>query len=106
MNEDKGNISDGYHTFKELYEHRHRLIIALAKRCSNSWKSRLHSDGTMFKGWFVIGIGGLKYGDNKQITYHLPSELWRDCIKIQTLEKAPEYDGHSPNDVLERLKVI
>ena len=113
-NIDKGEISDGYHTFNELYEHRHRLFIALCKAIfldpqyqtgqkANIWRSKRHSDGELAFGgtWFVLGIGE-KSGE--QITYHLPIEKWDETDVAMTLEKAPEFDGHTSNDVLERIK--
>jgi len=103
-------ISDGYHTFDELYEHRIVLFIALCKQraehnCNrgkfhNVWRSKLHSDGTMFDDWFVMGIGKEK---GEQMTYHLPITKWEDTNFAETLEKAPEWDGHTPEDVLNRI---
>lgn len=109
---------DGYHTFDELYEHRITLFIAFCKelaanrireaiqggmvRYAKVWRSKLHSDGTMFDGgWFILGIGKDK-GD--QITYHLPIAKWDETHFAETLIKAPEFDGHTSEDVLERLK--
>ena len=106
---DTGKISDGYHTFDELYEHRIILFIALCKQIDNQpyegdeykiWRSKLHSDNTMFDGWFVMGIGKEK---GKQITYHLPIKKWEDIEFAETLEKAPEWDGHTSKDVLSRI---
>lgn len=102
------NVSDGYHTFGELYEHRITLWIALCRlvqRNTNSgsrsaWRSRLHSDGTSYAGWFVLGITGDRV---KQITYHLPDSRWDECAFAVTLEKCPEFDGHTSADVLRRL---
>jgi hypothetical protein len=97
------NTSDGYHTFKELYEHRHMLFIALMHMMPGlSWRSKLHADGTSFHGWFIAGIS-LPKGD---ITYHLPNELWTliDGSNIKVLPNAPEWDGHTANDVIERLR--
>ena len=97
---DNGNISDGYHTFNELYEHRHALFICLANLYfSKSWKSKLHSDGTSMDGWFISGI---ELPSGKQISYHLPENLFNKLM-IPELEKAPEWDGHTPNDVVDRL---
>jgi len=101
-----GDISDGYHTFDELYEHRVALFIALSKKCSKDisvWRSKLHSDGSKYWGWFIIGIDKRK---GRQITYHLPEEKWEETNFAEELEKAPEYDGHTPEDVLERLKKL
>ena len=102
---------DGYHTWDELYEHRIRLWLALCRYfiqgkasydSRNVWISKLHSDGTSLDGWFIMGIA--KEMGN-QITYHLPLSYWDECVKTaEVLEKAPEFDGHTTDDVLERLK--
>lgn len=110
---DTNHISDGYHTFGELYEHRIVIYIALCRILANSdysgnhhfetnpvWRSRLHSDGSSFDGWFVLGIG---YEKGYQITYHLPESKWEACGFAETLNHAPEWDEHTSNDVLTRL---
>jgi hypothetical protein len=109
------SMSDGYHTFDELYEHRIRLFISLCRTISKDpqyqtgqkskiWCSILHSDGTSFEGWFILGIGKEK---GKQITYHIPTRFRNEvCEFAQVLNKAPEYDGHTGDDVLKRLKNI
>lgn len=103
-------VSDGYHTMDELYEHRVAIYIALCKMVATSqfrevWRSKNHSDGEPAFGgtWFVLGIN--KEGGS-QVTYHLPIEKWDQTEFAETLEKAPEFDGHSSADVLERLKAI
>jgi hypothetical protein len=100
---DLGNTSDGYHTFNELYEHRNQLWIALCKALHPRfvWKSKLHSDGTFYPGWFVLGYR-MKHG--KQITYHLPMSLWESCDFANTRNRAPKFDGHSSEDVVDRIK--
>ena len=95
--EDKNKISDGWHTFDELYQHRNVLFIKL------SWRSKLHSDGTMHEGVFIAGIG--KEMGN-QITYHIPLSKWNETNFMETLKKAPEYDGHTNEEVLKRLEKI
>lgn len=113
--EKTNDVSDGYHTFGELYDHRITLWIALCnlraqvtdsnerQYFEDVWRSKKHSDGELaFDGkWFVLGIGTDK-GD--QITYHVPIERWDECDFADELEKAPEWDGHTSSDVLERLK--
>jgi hypothetical protein len=98
------DISDGFHTFDELYTHRAALYIALARVIGEAdgtvWRSALHSDGTRFAGWFVLGIGD---APGKQITYHLPNSQWPECEFAETRDRAPEFDGHTPADVLLRL---
>ncbi len=39
----------------------------------------------------------------KQITYHLPLVKWDECRFATTLERGFEWDGHTPDDVIERL---
>jgi len=95
-----GETSDGYHTFNELYEHRHALFSALCK-FTDSWKSKLHSDGTMFDGWFIAGINT----PAGQATYHLPMSWW-DCVHAKELEQAPDWDGHTADDTVNRIKMI
>ena len=124
-------VSDGYHTFDDLYEHRHALFIALCSVYSarehvtsmpsvcwckprvevvngstitiheNVWRSKQHLDGSMFEGMFIVGIGR---EPGNQITYHLPISEWNATDFAETLENAPEWDGHTPNDVISRLK--
>ena len=92
-------VKDDYHTMDELYDHRTILFAIVCKQHStSSWKSKRHSDGTSEDGWFIAGIE-TPYG---QITYHQKMEYWEyfDC---KELEKAPKYDGHTPEDVLYRL---
>ncbi len=100
----KGIISDGWHTFDELYEHRAELFIALCRKVKeNVWRSKLQSDGIMFENMFLLGVGKNK---GEQITYHLPLSKWEEVNFAETLEKAPEFDGHTSNDNIERLKRI
>jgi hypothetical protein len=106
MSEDTGKISDGYHTFDELYDHRITLWIALCRKLHRIypiWRSKLHSDGSTFEGWFVLGINRRA---GTQMTYHLPLSRWDETDFAETLERAPEWDGHTPADVLERLKTL
>jgi hypothetical protein len=119
LNLDTNLISDGYHTFGELYEHRIELFITICKIICDFykiglissttpgdlcvWRSLKHSDGSGFDGWFILGIAKAK---GEQITYHLPMSKWDRCLFAEELELAPEWDGHTANDVLERLKLL
>lgn len=38
--------------------------------------------------------------------YHLPMSEWDNCKWANTLENAPEWDGHTSADVLKRLAEI
>ena len=105
----KGSVSDGYHTFDELYEHRCRLYMELCYQVKFStgkavWCSIVHSDGTWFDGWFVLGINK---EPGKQITYHLPMKMYHEAIQFaEIIPMAPEYDGHTSAQVLERIKEL
>ncbi len=100
---DVGEVSDGFHTFNELYAHRQILFSKLLSAFPEiSWKSRKHTDGSMFDGpenWF---IAGMKL-PNGMITYHLEGCFWEhiDCPEV---EFAPPWDGHTAEDVINRLK--
>lgn len=103
-------VSDGYHTFAELYEHRITLFIALCQKMADFpekdtivWRSKKHSDGSEWDGWFIMGIG-VRQGE--QISYHLPISKWDETGFCETRIMAPEWDGHTSNDVLERLKQL
>lgn len=101
---DTNLISDGYHTFGELYEHRIVLFIALCRFAvidSMVWRSKLHSDGSSWDGWFILGIN---ISEGNQITYHLPISKWEETNFADDRDKAPDFDGHTSNDVLERIK--
>ncbi len=110
---DKGKVSDGYHRFDELYDHRIGNYIALCKRIALRtknmtnpvWRTWNHSDGkpAFGGGWFVLGIFD-KAGD--QITYHLPENMWEICQFARAIPQAPEFDGHTSADVLERLSAL
>ncbi len=94
-------VSDGYHTFGELYDHRITLYIALCRAWSGlAWRSRLHSDGSKLDGWFVLGLMKKK---GEQITYHLPDARWEETEFASTLAQAPDWDGHTSAQVLQRL---
>lgn len=114
---DKGELSDGYHTFNELYEFRKMYNAALfnqwAKDCipnpngtiaykydvHKSWR---HNNGDLCfgGGWFIV-VAMLPEG---QISNHYPAKDW-DLFRVPELEKARyEFDGHTGKDVIQRLK--
>jgi hypothetical protein len=105
--EDKGNISDGYHTFNELYEYRMlynaSMFNELAKQgLYDVHKSKRHSDGTIPFGdenWFIVQAE-LPTG---QISNHYEMKDW-DLFNVPEKEKANSYDGHTPQDVAKRLR--
>ena len=101
-----GDFSDGYHTFDELYNYRKAYNAAffneLAKQgLYDVHKSRRHSDGEIPFGnpnWFIV-MAELPTG---QISNHYEMKDW-DLFDIPEKDKSNAYDGHSPQDVYERL---
>lgn len=120
---DLGDVSDGYHTFNELYEFRKMYNAVLfnewgAERVQHPhwWKqgrpfysykydvhkSKRHHDGEecFGGGWFVV-VAVLPTG---QITNHYEMKDW-DLFQIPEEPKAKyPFDGHTGKDVLTRLK--
>lgn len=125
----ENNISDGYHTFDELYEFRKMYNAVLFNEWGNPntlrqvldekefdgvgtkrgiiynvHKSIRHHDGELCfgGGWFIVSAmlpTGL-------ISNHYKIEDW-DLFKIPEVEKALyPFDGHTSKDVLERLKAL
>lgn len=95
-----GSTSDGYHTFNELYHHRAVLFsVIVAKFADRAWKSKLHADGTMYEGMFIVGI---KTPDG-QATYHYDVEPYWHLFRCKEVDRAPEWDGHTPGQAIERI---
>jgi len=99
------NLSDGYHTFNELYEFRKLYNAALFNEWEkgqmfNVHKSWRHSDGELAfgGGWFIV-VAVLPTG---QISNHYPEKDW-NFFKIPEREIAIEFDGHTHVDVAYRL---
>ena len=96
---------DEYHTMRELYEYR-MLYNAHAAR---GWlaagipvvKSWRHSDGEpcFGGGWFIV-VATLPTG---QVSNHYKAEYW-SLFDVPEVELPPEYDGHTPQVVAERLR--
>ena len=99
-------LSDGAHTFAELYEQRMAYNAALFNLMAlegkydvhKSWK---HNDGELCfgGGWFIV----CATLDDGQISNHYPEKDW-DNFKIPETPKAKhEFDGHTAQDVIDRL---
>lgn len=95
-----GSTSDGYHTFDELYHHRAILFSVIVRNYSAlCWKSKLHHDGTMYDEMFIVGIDT----PEGQASYHYDVEPYWDLFDCVELERAPEWDGHTPSQAIERI---
>ena len=106
---DMGEVSDGYHTFNGLYNFRKFYNAAAFNVWSKDGlydvhKSKCHNDGIpcFGGGWFIV-MAVLPGG---QVSNHYKLEDW-------DLFQCPEepfvkhmYDGHTAEDVLERLKEV
>lgn len=93
--EEIDNINDGAHSFKDLYYHRMVLFSVICKLFSDkAWKSKLHSDGTMYDNYFIVGVT-TPDGD---YSYHYDLKYW-DKFNVPILDNAPVWDGHKPEDI-------
>lgn len=99
---DVEKISDGYHTFADLYEQRLILSAALAKNNPNAWKSKRHDDGSVpfGGGWFIMGFDT----DDGCYTYHYELKDW-DLFQCKELDKGKPWDGHTSKDVRRLLSL-
>ena len=99
---DVEKISDGYHTFADLYEQRLILSAALAKNNPHAWKSKRHEDGSIpfGGGWFIMGF------DTEEgcYTYHYELKDW-DLFQCKELDKGKPWDGHTSKDVRRLLSI-
>lgn len=101
------HLNNQHDLIQELYEF--RLVynaLLFNEWCEQDkfevYKSKRHSDGELcFDGeWFVV-VAILPTG---QITNHYHIDYW-DYFKIPAYDKVKdEFDGHTPMDVLNRLK--
>lgn len=99
---DVEKISDGYHTFADLYEQRLILSAALAKNNPHAWKSKRHEDGNVpfGGGWFIMGFDT----DEGCYTYHYELKDW-DLFQCKELDKGKPWDGHTSKDVRRLLSI-
>ena len=99
---DVEKMSDGYHTFADLYEQRLILSAALAKNNPNAWKSKRHEDGSVpfGGGWFIMGFDT----DEGCYTYHYELKDW-NLFQCKELDKGKPWDGHTSKDVRRLLSI-
>lgn len=98
-----GETSDGYHTFNELYHHRALLFSVIVRNYPElCWKSKKHHDGDMYDGMFIVGINT----PDGQASYHYDIEPYWDMFDCKELEFAPEWDGHTPSQAIERISKL
>jgi len=99
---DMGEVSDGYHTFNELYYYRMLYNAAFFNLLPKEWvhKSKRHHTGEecFGGGWFIV-MANLPTG---QISNHYKLKDW-DLFHVPEKEFADEWDGHTPQEAAERL---
>ena len=103
--EDMGEVSDGYHTFNQLYRQRAVLFATIVNSNKDrAWKSFKHSDGKYcFDSngeWFIVGVDT----PEGSYTYHYSKEYW-GMFKCKELERGKEWDGHTEEDVTRLLSL-
>jgi len=106
---DFSKISDGYHTFEELYEFRllyNALLFnawaELENNPYNVYKSKKHYDGKFpfdKEDWFIV-FAELPTG---QISNHYEMKYW-DYFKLTETGVAVKWDGHTSQDVADRMR--
>lgn len=100
------DVSDGYHTFKELYDYRmiyNALWFNELYKTHPEYdihKSLRHSDGEKCfgGGWFIV-MAELPTG---QISNHYEDMYW-DMFNIPEKEKSNIWDGHTPQQAYKRM---
>lgn len=91
------DISDGFHTFGQLYHQRMMLFATLVNLFPHlSWKTKRHEDGEecFGGGWFLVTIDtpAGAYG------YHYEEKYW-DLFHCDELDKAKPWDGYTEENV-------
>lgn len=93
------DISDGHHTFGDLYYHRCVLFSVICNKFKDkAWKSKRHHDGEIPFGdadMFIVGIDT----PEGSYTYHYHMKYWW-MFECEELDKAKEWDGHKPEDII------
>lgn len=102
QDQDMGEVSDGYHTFNELYYYRMLYNAAFFNLLPKGWvhKSKRHHTGEecFGGGWFIV-MANLPTG---QVSNHYELKDW-DLFQVPEKEFADEWDGHTPQEAAKRL---
>lgn len=119
-----GGISDGYHTFDELYDHRDLLFVNLCLKAKHLQQEELkgaeflYASGPLkikdvtwwrhdpdgkeahYPGYFLLF---LQQAEGAQISYHI-QDKFLPLIKGKIPNGGPEWDKHTSKDVLVRME--
>ena len=100
LNGKADQISDGNHTFEELYYHRALLSALVCKdKFRNPWKSRKQDTGDMPEGFFLIGFNT----PMGEVRYHFENKYW-DLFDIPELPVAGPWDGSDQYTCARRMR--
>ena len=97
------DLSDGFHTFRQLYYQRMMLFATIVKQNKDkAWKSLRHEDGELCfgGGWFIVGIDTPK----GSYTYHYENKYF-DLFDCEILDYGKHWDGHTEKDVTRLLSL-
>lgn len=109
---EENELSDGHHTFNELYEFRKMYNACLFNEWAAQGKFEVHKSWRHNDGlecfphsrhtWFIVSAK-LPAGI---ISNHYKSDDW-ELFQVPEVENALfEYDGHTGTDVLERMRLL
>ena len=97
------DLSDGFHTFRQLYYQRMMLFATIVKQNKDkAWKSLRHEDGELCfgGGWFIVGIDT----PEGSYTYHYENKYF-DLFDCKILDYGKHWDGHTEKDVTRLLSL-
>ena len=97
------DLSDGFHTFRQLYYQRMMLFAAIVKQNKDkAWKSLRHEDGELCfgGGWFIVGVDT----PEGSYTYHYEAKYF-DLFDCDILDYGKHWDGHTEKDVTRLLSL-
>jgi gp21 len=98
-NGEGSHLKDSFHTMSELYYHRMVLFATIcglaAKQGFKVFRSKLHADGSMFPGYFIVGV----CTPEGNYSYHYNEKYWSYFDMAETLEFAPEWKGERADDL-------
>ena len=97
------DVSDGFHTFRQLYYQRMMLFATIVKQNKDkAWKSLRHEDGELCfgGGWFIVGVDT----PEGSYTYHYEDVFYTlfDCVELKC---GKHWDGHTEEDVTRLLSL-
>lgn len=101
---DNSQISDGYHTFAELYEHRHALFLNLVRIFVDQYKY-CYICFDHYEGWdlITIPVRGISVGYHIPISYRKYYAWGLIHISKEDQEKMYKEDPYTSQDVVNRL---